>query len=412
MAEKGIKAIKAGKLIDGTGAAPVENATVLIEDGKIKAVGQNIDIPKEAQVIDATGKTVMPGMIDAHVHLEGTRVTDLFQEEITRPRELRLIKAIDDAKTFLQTGFTTVKCCGGINGVYLKQAAQEGILSGVPRITAAAYMLQNVLGNPYPFLSEEYLDPRTSKLRGYLGGPILYCDGVDECIKATRYTLSHGADFIKIWPRRGAMFNQDELKAIVQTAGQVGKYVSIHCENAQDTQATISCGAKTAEHVAGLDDATVEMGIKAGVIFVSTLLVIHSCILYGVESGKFPNLDREKMFFNLMCQSYKKIRKAGGVLALGTDNGGESLVEHLGTSAVEIELLVENCDFTPMEAIVVATKNSAMACFMGDITGTIEPGKFADILVIDGDPLANIKILQDREKIKMVILEGKVEVER
>ena len=112
-----------------------------------------------------------------------------------------------------------------------------------------------------------------------------------------------------------------------------------------------------------------------------------------------------------MVESYKRIHKGGATLALGTDTVGAHTLNY-GTNAMELELMVTECDFTPMDAITTATKNGAMACFMGDETGTIEPGKFADIIIIDGNPLADIKILQDLEKIKVVMLEGKVEIRR
>ena len=242
MAELKIKAIKAGRLIDGTGAAVVNDATILIENTKIKTVGTNIAIPKGAEIIDASGKTVMPGMIDAHMHCDGPKTNDTFMEKISRPREIGLIKAIFDAKYFLSRGFTTIKSCGGINGVLLKQAIAEGVVTGLPRLVASGYMLQNTLGSPYKYMAPEYVDGRTSKLVGSPGGEAIFCDGVDECIKATRYTLGRGSDFVKIWPRRGSMFNQDELKAIVQAAGQVGKFVGVHCESSKDSKEAIAGG--------------------------------------------------------------------------------------------------------------------------------------------------------------------------
>jgi imidazolonepropionase-like amidohydrolase len=236
---------------------------------------------------------------------------------------------------------------------------------------------------------------------------------VDECIKATRYTLGHGADFIKIWPRRGSMFNPDELKAIVQTAAQVGKFVTVHCEDSRDARSAILAGAKTIDHAYGIEDEVVEMGNKAGVIYVSTLIEAWATILHGAEAGMpLHEIEWSRRGFDLMCQAYKRIRKLGGIMAIGTDSGAKTLVQMFSSSAVELELLVKHCDFTPMEAIVAATKNGALASFIGDKTGTIEPGKFADIIVVDGDPLADIKILQDTKKIKMVMLEGKVEIEQ
>ncbi len=167
MDERKIKAIKAGILIDGTGAAPVNNAIVIIEDTKIKTVGQDIDIPKDALVIDAPDKTVMPGMIDAHMHCAGPKPKDTFFETVSRPREVGLVKAIFDVKNFLASGFTTVRSCGGTNGVFLKQAISEGMVAGMPRLVATGYMLQNSLGSPYKFMAPEYVDGRTSKLVGY-----------------------------------------------------------------------------------------------------------------------------------------------------------------------------------------------------------------------------------------------------
>ncbi len=385
MPEVGIKVIKGGKLIDGTVVNPIDNATVIIEDNKIKAIGQNLQIPNGAKIIDANGKTIMPGLIDAHMHCGGKKWNDTFRDEFSRPKELSLIKSIFDAKDYLAAGFTTLKSCGGINGVFLRQAAADGILTGVPRIRAAGYMLQNTLGNPHTYLDPEYVDARTSKLRNGVGGQVLLCGGVDECVNATRYTLSRGADFIKIWPRRGAMFNHEELKAIVHTAAQVGKFVTIHCENSEDVKNAILAGAKTVDHTTGISDEIIEMGIKAGITFVSTLIVWWAVIAYGAEVGR-PKSDiaYAQREFDRMCPGYKRIHKAGGVMAIGTDAGAEPLVQKFGSSAIELELLVKHCDYTPMEVIVAATKNSAIASFMGDTTGTLEPGKFADLILVDG----------------------------
>jgi imidazolonepropionase-like amidohydrolase len=413
MAEAGVKVIKAGQLIDGTGAAPVKDATVIIDNAKVQAVGQDIGLPKEAQVIDATGKTVMPGMIDAHMHFWGTKADDTYGEEISRPREVRLIKALLDAKDYLKAGFTTVKDCGGMNGVFLKQATKGGVLTGVPRIVASGYPLTTTIGNPYPYMPNEYIDARTSKHSGQQGCQTLICDGVDECIKAARYVLRQGADFVKIWSRGGSEFNPDELKIIVQTAAEIDKFVTIHCDNSRVAKNSILAGVKTVDHAVGIDDEAIEMGNKAGVIFVSTLICMQSLIEYGSEAiSPLHGPEWARRMLDMMSQGYRRIRKSDGILAIGTDAGGEKLVQKLGSSAVEIELLVKYCDFTPMEAIVAATKNAALACFMGDKTGTIEPGKLADIIVVDGNPLADIKILQDAEKIEIVMLEGKVEIDR
>jgi imidazolonepropionase-like amidohydrolase len=413
MAESKVIAIRAGKLIDGTGKAPVENAIILVENKLIKTVGKNIDIPKGALIIDATDKTVMPGLIDAHMHCDGPKPDDTMLERLSRPREVGLIKAISDVKFFLSAGFTMVRSCGGINGVFLKQAVTEGVVGGLPRMVVSGYMLQNSLGSPYKYMALEYLDGRTGKLAGSAGGETVFCDGVDECIKAARYTLSRGSEFVKIWPRRGSMFNQEELKAISQTASQYGRIVAVHCENSNDAKNAIMGGAKTIEHVYGIEEDAIEMGIKAGAIFTSNFSCWVSMVRFGAGVGRTPaEIDMGHRRVEQMSQGYNRIKKLKGTLALGTDSGGDSLVQKLGSSAVEMEFLVKNSGFTPMEAIVTATKNGAMACLMGDKTGTIEPGKLADIIIIDGDPLSDIAILQDVKKIKMVMLEGKIEIDR
>ena len=165
-----IKAIKAGRLIDGTGREPVENTTIIIEKNKIQVVGKDVPIPPDVPVIDAQGKTVMPGMIDAHMHFFGSKFEDGVMDRLSHPREIGLIKAVFDAQQYLSNGFTTVKDCGGMNGLFLKQSAVEGTLRGVPRIIGSGMMLQNTLGSPFNFLAADYVDNRTSKIAGEAGG--------------------------------------------------------------------------------------------------------------------------------------------------------------------------------------------------------------------------------------------------
>ena len=125
MTKSGIKAIKNGRLIDGTGGPCIENATILVEGTTIKAVGKDIPVPKEALIIDATNKTVMPGLINAHMHCDGPKVDDTFLVKLSRAREVGLIKAVFDVRGYLEAGFTTLRSCGGTNGIHLKQAREE-----------------------------------------------------------------------------------------------------------------------------------------------------------------------------------------------------------------------------------------------------------------------------------------------
>ncbi|MFC2069892.1 amidohydrolase family protein [Chloroflexota bacterium] len=407
--EKNIIAITGGKLIDGTGAAPIEKATVIIEGSKIKAAGKDVPVPKDARVIDAAGKVVMPGMIDSHMHHMGSKTGG---PDPNRPAALTLIKSISDSKNLLAAGFTTLKDCGGNNGLNLRKAAADGTLTGLPRILSSVFMLCQTGGNvDNPNVPQGYADARVS------GGIGLLCDGVDECIKATRYALRSGADFIKAFVSGNfysgnskptyVEFNLEELTAVVQAAAQMGKFVTVHCQNATSAKNAILAGVKTIDHASRTDDECVELAKKNGAIFVSTLIFILPAL---DGSGRWPpnavaSFQEE---WDESVAAYKRIQKGGALLAIGTDCTGDPPEK----GAIELELLVKYCDFTPMEAIVAATRNGAMACFMGDKTGTIEPGKFADIIVVDGDPLADIKVLQDTEKIKMVMLEGNIEVDK
>lgn len=410
-----IKAIVGGSLIDGTGKPALDNATVIVENARIKAVGQDIEIPEEAQVINADGKTVMPGMIDSHMHCKGLAAGESDVDKFNRPKEVKLIKAVFDAKACLQAGFTMIRDCGGY-GLLIKRAVADGFLSGTPRIVSAGFNLRNTRGVIWPgcIMPLEYYDARTTKLQGEFGAFDLVCDGVDECIKATRYALLQGADFVKVFPTRHSRFELEELKAVARIAEVAGKCFTSHCSDALEARDSILAGAKTVEHAhVEDDDELVEMGRKAGVVFISTLYFMQVIVDRNMRGeGKKGHPKKSPSEIQAMmdrpAQECTKILKAGAMLAAGTGLGGDTQAE-MGTNAVEMELLVSRAGFTPMEAIVAATKNGAIACYMGDKTGTVEVGKFADIIVVDGDPLSDIKILQDNDKIKMVMLEGKVE---
>ena len=266
------------------------------------------------------------------------------------------------------------------------------------------------------------MDIRTSKHGSRI--ETLLCDGVPECIKATRYALRFGADFIKICTTGGvaterdtpadAQFHPDEIKAIVDTAAQVGKYVTAHCQNSHGAKNSIPAGVKTLDHACEMNDEVIALAIEHGTIFVSTLTVVHELVEKSEEFRMEPwVVEKAKIQLDLTIDSYQRIRKAGAIMAMATDLSGFPLMPlGGGANAQEFELLVKYCGFTPMETIVAATKHGAMACFMGDKTGTLEPEKFADIIIVNGNPLDDIGILQDVEKIRMVMLEGKIEVDR
>jgi len=410
--KKAIKAIE-GRLIDGTGSTPTRKAIVVIEKEKIKEVGKanEIKIPDGAELIDASGKTVMPGLIDSHMHFMGL-VSDKFVEV-----ELGIIKAVFDARDLLEAGFTTVKDCGSRGGLFLKKAIKEEWSKGIikaPRVLAAGRALSQTFGHgDAHYLPIEYarqLNP-------------CICDGVPECIKAARLALREGADFIKVMTSGGVMsqrdrpeytqFTLEEIRAIVREAEKVGTFVTAHCQGTEAIKLSIKGGIRTIDHAFYPDEEAIEMAIKKNVAFVPTLSINQQIVKGGVEAGYPPwAVEKAEEAWEEVCRNIEKSHKAGVPICAATDFCGSPFLK-FGKNAMELELLVKKCHFKPLEAIVAATKNAAeFACNLGGKIGTIEEGKIADIIVVEGDPLKDITILQDLEKIKMVMRSGGIEVNR
>jgi imidazolonepropionase-like amidohydrolase len=419
--KKEILVIKFGNLIDGTGAKPVKNSVIVIEGARIMAVGKegDVNIPKKVQrtEVDASRMTVMPGLIDSHLHLMGMRTDRILEEEIIRPQQLALIKSVYDTIDLLEAGFTTVKDCGGF-GIHLKRAIAEGTTRG-PRILSSGYVLSQTAGHgDTHYAPIEWVDARATKR-----GMALLCDGVPECMKAARYALREGADFIKICTSGGVMsmidrpehtqFTLEEIKAIVEEARHVGKFVTAHCQGTEAMKNSIVAGVKTIDHAFYPDDEVIEMAKKRkDVIFVPTLSINWRIITEGEKAGYPPwAVAKGKEVWEASTKNIAKLYRAGLTIASATDFTGSPLLK-MGTNAMELELLIKHCGFRPMDAIIAATRNGAKACGLENEIGMIEKGKLADIIIVDGDPLKDIKVLQDKNKIKMVMKEGKIEVKR
>lgn len=419
--KKQIIVIKGGNLIDGTGTKPKKDAIVVVEEKRITAVGKegDVNIPKKARKteINASGKTIMPGLIDSHLHLIGLKTDRMLEEEILRPQQLALIKSAYDAFDLLDAGFTTVKDCGGF-GIYLKKSIAEGTIHG-PRILSAGYVLSQTAGHgDTHYMPVEWVDARVTKR-----GMSLLCDGVPECIKATRYALREGADFVKICTSGGVMsmidrpehtqFTLEEIKAIVEEARHVGKFVTAHCQGTEAMKNSITAGVKTIDHAFYPDNEVIKMAKeRKDVIFVPTLSINWRIVTGGEEAGYPPwAVSKGKEVWEATIKNIAKLYKAGLTIASATDFCGSPLLK-MGTNAIELELLIKHCGFKPMNTIVAATKNGAKACGLENEIGTVEKGKLADLIIVDGDPLKDVRVLQDKNKIKMVMKEGKIEINR
>jgi imidazolonepropionase-like amidohydrolase len=411
-------AIKAGKLIDGTGKE-LEGMVVLVEGERITQVGkaQEVEIPEGAEVLDATGKTVMPGMIDAHLHIRGSgdpsrRGVQVVGDSIGT---LALMSYVN-AKKDLEAGFTALRDAGnfGYVDVALRDAIDEGWIEG-PRLKVAGQGLTSTGGH----------GDRTKRLAPHvrLEGLNNIVDSPDEARKATRYQIKMGVDFIKIMAtlseyvrKFGGTCSQEltyeTMKAICEVAHWAGRKVGAHCHGGQGVTDAIKAGVDSFEHGRFITDEQLEMMAEGGRYLVPTLAPEGRAMEYGREAvGTVKDEDWEwKLRANgAMYDTVARAHRLGVKVAAGSD-AAMPFVRH-GESAYELELLVR-AGMTPMEAIVAATKVGSEVLDMAEEIGTVEAGKYADLVVVDGDPLADIKILQDLNRVKKVIKGGKVVVSR
>jgi imidazolonepropionase-like amidohydrolase len=404
-----ITAIRAGTLIDGTGAAPVKNAVILVQGDRITAVGRSVQVPAGATVIDLSGETVLPGFIDAHVHLAFRTIGDgdWQHARLTEmPSQLALLGAVHAQQT-LEAGFTTVRVVGtaDFGDIALRNAINAGWIQG-PRIVAAGISF-GIRGGHCD--GTNGLQPGALGREG--GVEVGVADGVEEVRNAVRYAVKYGADVIKICATGGVLsltdsagvqqYTEEEMRAIVETATQLDRRVAAHAHGTAGIKAAVRAGVTSIEHGSILDAEAVALMKHHGTWLVPTLLAG-----FTVESlataGRLPPPIAAKALAIAprMHNSFKLARDGGVKIALGTDAG----VMHHGTNAREFGLMVRY-GMTPMEAIVAGTLNGATLLGVERDAGTLAVGKRADLVAVQGDPLQNIQVL---ERVDFVMKDGKV----
>lgn len=389
--------IHAGALLDRPGQAPRGASTIAVRGGVILGVYDGHVMPLgDAPVIDLKDKTVLPGLIDSHVHLGSDRAgQEGLLAGFTESKELGAFEAQWNARKTLLAGFTTVRNLGDDGATLaLREAIARGWTDG-PRIVDAGRSISTTSGHMDRRLGVvEDLHPAISTEN--------LCDGPDECRKAVRNQVSRGADVIKIATTGGVnsrigaglgkqMFD-DEARAIVETARLYGKKVAVHAHGADGITLALKMGADSVEHGTLMGDEAIALFKKTGAYYVPTLSTVNGYLeRIAKDPNAYPPAVRAKIDWRIGItgKALEKAVPAGVKIAFGTDAG----VSKHGRNADEFELLVKH-GMTPMQAIVAATTNAADLLGLSKEVGSIEPGKSADIIAVSGDPLKDVRVLK------------------
>lgn len=405
--------LKGGKILTGRPGEIIQGSVLMVEGSKIAFVGREDEVGREkkdrARIIAVETCTIMPGLIDSHVHFWGARTLDYLHRALV-PDELNMIRAVKDVEALIDVGFTTVREAGGKKSIYLRRAIEEGTIKG-PRILSAHRAIC-ITGGHYDlhFLPLDHVKGMKGNFR--------LADGADDCRKAVREQLREGADFIKICTTGGIMsqgdhpkevqFSSEELNSIVEESHDHGKRVAAHAQGLDGIISAVRAGVDTIEHGTFLDEETAELMVKRGIFLIPTLSLMHKIATEAGSYGMSPWALKKGAELNKVAVNTFNLAQERGVrIASGTDFSGAPPMRH-GGNAIELSLMVQ-AGMSPYDAISSATKVAAEAIGIQERTGTLEEGKWADILVIEGNPVHDISILMDKSRIRMVIKEGHIQ---
>ena len=393
-------------LIDGVSDEPVRNAFVEIRGGKIVSTGPMAKAPRVKGLveIDCQGRTVIPGLIDCHVHLVYAGAKNM-EEAIRWPVETAVIHGVLHARAVLNAGFTAVREVGtiGNTSVALRDAIRLRKIYG-PKIVASGRGI-GTTGSGNDLLPAHWEST----------GGRLVVDGVDAIRKAVRRQTREGVDNIKFIASGGEFhptnytwmttISEDELRAGIEEAKRWGRSVAVHAQSYESVKFALRWGADTIEHGTRLDEESIEMFKKSDSFLVPTLCTLYSVLQLGEKLG-LSQKQRDEMKVNepLWTESIKDAYKAGVQIASGGDLGNR--YPH-GDNARELEFLVD-LGMNNMDVLRSATSVAARAIRRADRFGSIKAGLEADLIVVDGDPLKDIKILQDLKRMNMVFQDGEM----
>ncbi|MEL7232138.1 MAG: amidohydrolase family protein [Pseudomonadota bacterium] len=387
--------IYAGTVIDVPGETPKTDHTIIIHEGKIVGIEPGFLDDDEATIIDGREMTFLPGLIDSHVHLRSEWSPGSRWEPVTLEAGDVALQAAAHAKTTLMAGFTAVQDVGGPPEIFaLRRAVNKGLIPG-PHIRASGSAISATGGHG------DFHGFRAAILA--MGRADTICDGPADCRRAVRQAVKNGADVIKVTATGGVLSNtnagtgqqllDDELEAIVETAATMGRKVTAHAHDKIGIEAALRAGINSIEHGSFMDERTARLFREKGAVLVPTVLAGKTVEGWASGPDTFlpPNSARKALEVGPAMQDMARLAYENGVtIAFGTDTG----VSQHGQNAREFEYMIK-AGMSPMEAIESATTVAAKHIEMADRIGTLEAGKDADIIAVDGDPLEDIMELMD-----------------
>jgi imidazolonepropionase-like amidohydrolase len=409
----GCTLISNGQLIDGTGSPPIPKAALVIENGRITYAGPAASAPPtphDATKIDARGGTIMPGLVEAHFHPTYFNVAALEDLDIKYPVEYVTLLAACNAKLALECGYTAARSGGSLFNidVWLKKAIENDLMPG-PRLAASGREICGVGG-----LMDWNPDFRKIGMEGL----VLLINGPDEARSAVRKLVKDGVEWVKTYPTGDAAapdvndhhtlcMTFEEMNAVVQTAHNHGLKVTGHCRATEGIKNALRAGYDAIEHGTFMDAEALDLLLTRDVPCVPALYFELASIEHGPEFGMSQRvIDGHKETLEGGAESARMILKAGGRLGMGGDYGF-AWNPH-GDYAKELTFFVKYVGFTPLETIKCATKTGAEILGRGHELGTLEKGKLADVLVVDGDVAADVSLLEDRSRFIAVMQGGVV----
>ena len=414
---RGETLITHGQLVDGTGAPTLPDAAVVVRDGRIAYAGPAAGAPElapGARRIDARGGTILPGLVEAHYHPTYFNVAELADLDVKYPVEYVTLLAAANARLALECGYTAARSGGSLHNidVWLKKAIEDDLFPG-PRLAASGREICGAGG---------LMDWNPDHLKLGMEGLILLINGPDEGRAAVRKLVKDGVEWIKTYPTGDAAapdtadhhtlcMTFDEMAAVVAEAHNYRRKVTGHCRATQGIKNALRAGFDAIEHATFLDDEALDLLLERDVPVVPALQFERASVERGAEFG-LPQavIDGHQETLEAGAESARRILRAGGRLGMGGDYGF-AWNPH-GDYARELTFFVEYVGLTPREVLRCATRTGAEIMGRGAEFGTLEPGKLADLLVVEGDVIADIQLLEDRSRFLAVIQGGLIKAGR